>query len=220
MLTAIKLTYTLFRKELLLEWRQRYAIGSIVLYVVSTVFIVYASFQNIKAPAWNALFWIIQLFAAVNAVAKSFVQESGKRQLYYYSLAHPLHLIAAKVVYNTLLLFLLAVLAFATMTVFVSNPVVEPAIFWGAVALGSLGFAAAFTFVSAIATKTGNSGTMMAILSFPVIIPLLLSLLKVSTAAIGLTQDTALYKDFLILGSIDAILLALIYLLFPFLWRD
>ena len=82
--------FTLLRKEILLEFRQRYAIGGILLYVVSTVFVVYLSFQQVKPPVWNALFWIISLFAAVNAVVKSFVQESGKRQLYYYSLASPI----------------------------------------------------------------------------------------------------------------------------------
>jgi hypothetical protein len=45
-----------------------------------------ASFQ---VPVWNSLYWIIILFSAVNAVAKSFVQEHQGRQLYYYMIASP-----------------------------------------------------------------------------------------------------------------------------------
>ncbi|MEZ4918326.1 MAG: hypothetical protein R2792_04395 [Saprospiraceae bacterium] len=58
--------------------------------------------------------WLIVLFASINAVVKSFVQESGARQIYYYQLADPSMLLLAKIVYNTLLLFVLSVLAFFT----------------------------------------------------------------------------------------------------------
>ena len=63
----------LFRKEMMLEWRQKYALGGILLYVTSTVFVVFLSFVKVLPDVWNALFWIISLFASVNAVAKSFV---------------------------------------------------------------------------------------------------------------------------------------------------
>lgn len=211
---------TLFRKELILEWRQRYAIGGILLYVVSTVFIVYLAFQQVKPQAWNALFWIISLFAAVNAVAKSFVQENGKRQLYYYTLANPIALILSKISYNTLLLLGLAGLAFAAMTLVVGNPIIDFSVFGIAVLLGNLGFAITFTFISAIAAKANQSGTLMAILSFPIVIPILLELIKLTTIAIGFAKDTSWGHDVAILGAIDAILIALVLLLFPFLWRD
>ena len=212
--------FTLLRKEILLEFRQRYAIGGILLYVVSTVFVVYLSFQQVKPPVWNALFWIISLFAAVNAVAKSFVQESGKRQLYYYSLASPIAIIYSKIFYNALLLSILAVLTYATMSVLVSNPIVEPSLFWLTMLLSSVGFAITFTFISAIAAKANNSGTLMAVLSFPVILPILLELIRLTLIAIGFVKDSSWYKDVLILTAIDFILLSMVYILFPFLWKE
>ncbi len=211
---------TLFRKEILLEWRQPYAIGGILLYVLSTVFVVYLSFQNITPPAWSALFWIIALFASVNAIAKSFVQENGKRQLYYYSIANPLAIIFSKILYNTILLFNLLVLAYAAMTAVAGNKLVEPTIFWLAILLGSIGFAITFTFIAAIAAKASQSGTLMAVLSFPVIIPILLELIKLTIIAIGFARDTTWIHDVYILLAIDALLLALVLLLFPFLWKD
>jgi len=95
----------LIRKEITLEWRQKYALNGILLYVVSAVFITYlsvgAKMGNLSIPTWNALYWIIMLFSAVNAVAKSFVQEHQGRQLYYYMIASPEAIILSKIIYNT-----------------------------------------------------------------------------------------------------------------------
>ncbi|HEY1008411.1 MAG TPA: ABC transporter permease, partial [Sphingobacteriaceae bacterium] len=77
----------LIGKEMVLEWRSKYAINGILLYVVSTIFVCYLSFRKTDPVTWNALFWIIMLFASVNAISKSFVQENRGRQLYYYTLA-------------------------------------------------------------------------------------------------------------------------------------
>ena len=93
----------LLRKELLLEWRQKYAIGGILLYVVSTVFIVFLATLVIAPPIWNILFWIIVLFASVNAIVKSFVQENSNRQIYYYQLADPIAIIVSKMLYLSLI---------------------------------------------------------------------------------------------------------------------
>ncbi len=216
----IKEIGALLRKELLLEWRLRYAISGILLYVLSTVYIVYASFVNVPAQTWNAVFWIIVLFASVNAIAKSFVQESGHRQLYYYALANPTSIILSKIIYNTVLLLLLTLLSYGAFSLVAGNPVKDQKLFFIAIFLGSLGFSITFTFISAIASKTNNSATLMAILSFPVIIPILMSLIKLSAGALRLIQDTAIWKDILTLVAIDFLLFALSFILFPFLWRD
>ena len=60
----------------------------------------------------------------------------------------------------------------------------------------------------------------MAILGFPVIIPILVTLIKLSANALGLITDTAYTEDIFILLAIDAILVALSFILFPFLWKD
>ncbi len=216
----IKEVGALLRKELVLEWRLRYAISGILLYVLSTVYIVYASFVAVQPQTWNALFWIIVLFASVNAVAKSFVQESGNRQLYYYSLANPTAIILAKIIYNTGLLLLLTLLSYGAFSLVGGNPVKDYKLFFTGLFLGSVGFSITFTFISAIASKTNNSASLMAILSFPIIIPILMSLIKLNAGALRLIQDTAIWKDIMTLVAIDMILIALSLILFPFLWRD
>lgn len=218
--TAREIWY-LLQKELILEWRQRYALSGILLYVLSTIFIVYVGFQQkLAAPVWNVLFWIIMLFASVNAVVKSFVQESGYRQFYYYTLVNPLALLLAKTLYNTLLLLFIGLLTLGVFGVVAGNPIEAPLLFAGIVGLGSLGFGIIFTFISGIAARARHSATLMAILSFPLVIPVLMELIKLSLNAMGFTQDTDMEKDVMILLGIDLLLTGLALVLFPFLWRD
>lgn len=210
----------LLRKELVIEFRQRYAISGIVLYVFSMVFVVYVSSIKVQPQVWNILFWLIVLFASINAVVKSFVQESGTRQLYYYQVMDPATLVLAKVAYNSLLLLVLSSLAFFTYGLVAGNPVKDLNLFALVVLLASFGFGIAFTFISSIAAKANNSATLMAILSFPVILPILLTLVRLSAIALRLIQDTAYKKDIINLIAIDTILIALAFILFPFIWKD
>jgi len=210
----------LFRKDLLLEFRSSYAISGILLYVFSTIFIIYTSFVDITTPVWNVLFWVIMLFTSINAIVKSFVQESNNRQLYYYVLANPTALILAKILYNILLLLLLSVLIWLSFSFVAGNPVLRTGQFLLAIFLGSVGFSITFTFVAAISAKADNNATLMAILSFPLIIPILMTLIKLSASAVGLIQDTGITKDILMLLAIDMILVAMTFILYPFLWRD
>lgn len=219
-MTIFKEILFLLKKDLLLEWRQKYALGGILLYVVSTVFIVFIVSIDIRPPVWNILFWIIVLFASVNAIVKSFIQENSNRQIYYYQLAHPIAIIVSKMLYNIALLFLITVLTYGAMSVIFENPVKRLPLFWLILFLGSIGFSITFTFVSAIASKADNSATLMAILSFPLVIPIIGTLMKLSASALGLIQDTSINKDILILVAIDCILFGMAIILFPFLWRD
>jgi heme exporter protein B len=210
----------LIQKEFLLEFRQRYAIGGIVLYVFSMVFVVFTASIKVIPPVWNILFWLIVLFASINAVVKSFVQESGNRQLYYYQLANPILLLFAKIIYNTLLLLVLSILSFGVYSLVAGNPVKDYGLFSLVILLGSIGFSITFTFLSSIAAKANNSATLMAILSFPVVLPILMTLMRLSTIALRLMQDTSYQRDIINLLAIDVILLTLAFVLFPFIWKD
>lgn len=212
---------TLFVKEMRLEWRNRYALNAIVLYVVSTVFVCYLSFkQVVEPPVWNALFWVIMLFASVNAVGKSFITERPGRMLYYHLLFSAQAFILAKLLYNALLLLGLALLCSGAYMLLIGDLVQDHPMFYLALVLGSLGFSGIFTLMSAIAAKTENNLSLMAILSFPVQLPFLITLIKLSKNAVdGL--DRSLSLDLLVvLVLINVIVVALAYLLFPYLWRD
>lgn len=210
----------LVAKEIKLELRNKYALGGILLYVVSTVFVSYLSFKQIIVPAtWNALFWIILLFASINGVAKSFIGETRGRLLYLYTLTSPQAVILSRILYNSLLLLLISILALGVYILFIGNLIQDPALFLLVLLLGSFGFSSLLTMVSAIAAKSNNNFTLMAILSFPIMMPLLIVLLKLSKNAIdGLEHWDLNYLS--VLFFINIIIVALSYLLFRYLWRD
>jgi heme exporter protein B len=213
----------LVEKDLLLELRQRYALHGMMLYIVSTVFVCYMSFRfsngEIHPITWNTLFWIIMLFTAVNAIAKSFVQEGKGRLLYYYTLVSPQSVILSKIIYNALLMLVLSIVGLAVYSLIIGNPVQDMALFVINVILGGLGFSSAFTMISAIASKAANGGTLMAILGFPVILPMLIMLIKISKNAMdGLALSNS-YDELITLGAINMIVVTISYLLFPYLWR-
>lgn len=211
----------LIKKEILLEWRLKYSFSGILIYVISTIFICYLSFrQIIDPPTWNALFWIILLFAAVNAVAKSFLQESRGLQLFYYTLLNPQHVIIAKTLYNGLLLLVLSSISFFLYILFMGNIVQNLPMFFTGLLLGASGLSSVLTLVSAIAAKTNNSSTLMAILSFPVLLPLLMTIIKYSKNAMDGLSWSVNFPNLIILLAINLLLITLGYFLFPYLWKE
>ena len=224
----INQTLNLLKKEILLEWRSKYAFNGVLLYVASTVFVCYISFSltpgfkesNGYPVVWNVLFWIIMLFASVNAIAKSFIQESKNRLLYYYTIASPQAIILSKTIYNILLMALISILALLVYMLFFTNTIGDPLLYFLAVLMGSTSFSTVFTTISAIASKAGNNGTLMAILSFPVIIPVILLLIHISKSAMDGLDRSVSYGNIEALGLVNLIVIAASLLLFPFLWRD
>lgn len=212
----------LIKKEMSLEWRSKYALNGVLLYVVSTVFVCFMSFVTVPEKlTWNALFWIIMLFASINAVAKSFLQESRGRHLYIYTLVSPVALVIAKTIYNSLLMISLTLIALLFYALVFDFPKgADLLMYLIATVMGSLSFATIFTMVSAIASKAGNGGMLMAILSFPIIIPVLIVLIKLAKNAIdGLDRGVSM-DDIGLLALINVMVMAVSLLLFPYLWRD
>jgi heme exporter protein B len=216
----IKETATLIRKEFLMEWRSKYALNGILIYVFATVFICYLSFKKIDPITWNALFWIILLFTSINAIAKSFMQENRSRYLYYYTIVNPAALILSKIIYNLILMSIIAFVCLVFYTIVFNNPIQDLTYYLLAVAMGGLSFASMFTMVSAIASKANNNSTLMAILSFPVIVPLLMLLIKFSKNAMDGIDRASSNNEIGVLLLINIIVFAVSLLLFPYIWRD
>lgn len=211
----------MLRKDLLMEWRQRYAISGIMLYLLCIVFIIFMTFgQDMRGPVWVVLYWIIMLFTAVNAVAKSFLQEGQGRMLYYYTLASPQAIILAKMIYNMGVMVFMAVLAAILHGITSGYPVVDTPSFLLAMVLGAIAFATSFSMISAIASKASNSGTLMAILSFPMLIPILIILIRISLNAIQADDLRVNLQDIVYLTALDVMIVGLALVLFPYLWRD
>lgn len=213
---------SLIEKEMALEWRNKHALNGIILYTASSIFICYLSFQfgQILSPiAWNALFWIVMLFAATNAISKSFFQESTERNFYYYFIVSPQGLILSKIIYNTGLMLTLSLLGYGMFSLVMGNPIADQGLYVVIMFLGATGFAGALTMISGIASKAGNNAVLMAILSFPVVLPILLMVIKASKNAMDGLDRASSYDEIIVLLAVNMIIITLSFLLFPYLWR-
>jgi heme exporter protein B len=210
---------TLFKKDLLLEVRQQYTFYGIVLYVASTIFVLYLAMGQPEELVWNGLFWMIQLFICINAVAKSFLQESRGRMLYFYSIAGPRDFVLSKLMFNSILMVAMSLVSLVLFQLFLGNPLDDFLKFTGITCLGGWSLSLVFTFLAAIAARAQQNAALMAILGFPLIIPQVLLLMRISNAAFGVVQ-TGLGEMILLLVGLDVLVIALAIILFPFLWKD
>ena len=177
--------------------------------------------QEVNPVMWSVLFWLIILFSSVNAIANSFFREPEGRFFYYYWLVSPQALILAKLLYNFVFTLLLSFLTFIIFSAMLNAPVTNYPVFLLTVILGGTGYSFLFTTMSAIASRAGNNATLLAVLGFPLVIPLIIFLTKLSTASIaggGFTDETV--KNLLLLLAFNLVQAALALVLFPYIWRD
>jgi len=211
---------SLIRKDLLLETRQQYTLYGILLYIASTIFVIYLSMGQPEETVWNGLFWVIQLFVCVNAVAKSFLQESKGRMLYFYSIASAKDFVLAKLLFNLMLMLLMSLLGLGLFVLLLGNPLENALRFAFITCLGGMSISLVFTFLAAIAAKAQQSAALMAIMGFPLIIPQLLLLMKISTSAFSSVIQAGWWQMVGMLVGSDILVVALAVILFPFLWKD
>jgi heme exporter protein B len=205
---------------LLLEVRQQYTFYGVLLYVASTIFVLYLSMGQPEGDVWKGLFWMIQLFISVNAVAKSFLQEGGGRLLYFYSIAGARDFILAKLFFNALLMLVMSGVSLGLFLLMLGSPLVNPLSFVLISCLGGISLSLVFTFLAAIAARAQQSAALMAILGFPLVIPQLLLLSKVSNIAFAEVLQGGLGGMILLLVALDIMIIVLSIILFPFLWKD
>ncbi len=216
----------LLRKELLLEWKQKYALNGLLLYVASMVIVVILAFLDktqtvaLSSKSWCIIFWLIQLFVAVNAVAKSFMGESEGQMMYMYGLVSPASLIIAKTIYNFLLLCFTGLISFFLYNLMTKVEIGNLPLFFAALFTGALAFAANLTLVSAIASKAENKNTLLAVLGFPLTVPILLTLTRLTEQTLTGVGFPEMSSRFYVLWGISGVLIAISVILFPFIWKE
>lgn len=211
---------TLLGLELRLEFRQRASLAGVLLFAIGTVYLFSLAFGTVEPRLWNALYWIILLFGAVNGLGRSFSRELTYRYAYYQQLTSPLSLYISKVVFNTLFLLVIGLLVWATLTLFFGNPVRDYGLFSLTLFMACLGLSLILTFLALVAGRVSNGPGIVAILAFPVVIPLLLTVVKLGAVALRLIQQTSTSKDLTLLFGVDLLAVGLALLLVPTLWKE
>lgn len=212
--------WTLLRKEWLIEWRSMHTFVATLLYIASTVFAIYMMTGQPESLVWNALFWIAQLFIIVNAAAKNFQQESKARFRYYYTIVAPWQFMLSKILYQLVYILSISVLTVILFLVLLGNVLQDAILFYSIALLGTATLSVLFTFLSAIAGQTNQGAAMATILGFPLAIPIILVVSKLSVAAVSQIMQIGQWS---MIGTIVLLLflmIALSVILYPFLWHD
>jgi heme exporter protein B len=210
----------LLKKDFLLEWRQKYSIYGLILYITSAVFAIKMLQDRPEGETWNVLFWIILLFVSINAVAKSFLQESKNRNLYYYTVHHPRDIIISKLIYNVVMMLMMSFIGLFLFVLLLGDPIVYFQQFLLMVITGGISLSLLFTTLAAIAGKAGGNSALIAILGFPVVIPQIILLSDLSKPLFVTLQVTGWWQFYGALILLDFLIIILSIILFPFIWKE
>ncbi|MDI9341162.1 MAG: heme exporter protein CcmB [Sediminibacterium sp.] len=212
---------SLIKKEFLLEFRQKTTLGGILVYIIGTVFVSALCFKGkVDKPTWNALFWVILLFSSITISGKSFLKEQSGQALFNYLYYRPHQFILSKMIYNMGFMLVLSFITLFFYSWFVSNQIENMGLFVTVLSLASTGFAGVLSLMSAVAAKAQGNFALMSILSFPVLMPLLVLVIRVSKQAVDGLAWSVSYQFLGILMALNVIMIMLAILLFPYLWQD
>jgi heme exporter protein B len=211
-------------KDLLLEVRTRYGINTLVLFVLISVALTLFSLAGevLRQEIIAALFWNTVFFAAMVALQRGFVSEAEQRTALFLALsAPPTAVFLGKLFYNLALALVVNLLVAWLYILTLNLEIFNWAIFLATLLLGSIGAAASLTLISAIVASATSKGGLFAVLSFPILLPLIL--LVVRATKISTMEDAPLARaetELQLLGAYATVMLTASLMLFDYVWEE
>ncbi len=219
----LKLTYSIFKKDIRSEIRNRYVINSLLMFVVITISIIKFSIGDDKVDdsILSGMFWIVIFFSAISGLARVFIKEEETGTSMALKLAAgPTEIFLGKLLFNFVLTFSLNIVIFFLFYLITGIKINNFGAFFLSVILGNFGIVAASTIIAAIIAKANSKGTLYPVLAFPVLLPLLLTLIDSTKLASEGAPLTELIGDFQILISYSVVITVISIFLFKFVWED
>lgn len=214
-------------KELTAELRSRVALNAVGLFALTTLTAVayqigpYRIAEQDRPHLLAALLWIIVFFAATSGLARVFVKEEDAHTAKTLRLAaRPLAVLFGKLLFNLLLLVALEVFIVPLYCALMGYEVEGVAGLVLVLALGSLALAAVSTIVAAIISRASGSGTLFAVLTIPLALPLLVIVIQGTRAAAGSPDVAAVLPALRAIVSLAGVTLIASAYLFPVVWHD
>ena len=135
--------------------------------------------------------------------------------------ADPTPVYLGKLGFNFALLALLQVIIAPLFFVLTDAVLAHPILFIIVVVLGTVGLAGAATLIAAIISKAGVKGALFAVLSFPILLPLLIGLIGATMKAFSESPEGfgAASSELQLLVSYAVIMITASILLFEYVWE-
>lgn len=208
-------------KETRVEWRARDALAGSLTVAVLVALAGYVAFiTHVEAVhAVTGVLWLGIVFAAQVGLARSFVveRERGTLESLLASPADPFGFWAAKLVVNTAVSLLVALVLLGALWIFFDPAATFRPLHLLVLVLGVIGTTTLTTLTAAIAMHGRNWVLLVPLLSLPALYPVLASAIPATLILMEGGTFTSIAAALRVLVAYDAILLIISWLLVPFL---
>lgn len=216
--------FYVFKKDWRSELRTRYAVNALAMFILVAISVILFAIgsEQISEYLTVGLLWVVIFFSAMSGLSRAFVSEEERgTTLTLQLLASPDNIFTGKLLFNLLLVFLMnTVITLLYIFFFESFVINNVGLFAIAFVLGNIGIAASSTIIAAIISKANAKGTLYPVLSFPILLPLILTLLEISKFSIDGKSIEESFVEIAVLVSYDVIMITASYMLFGLIWKD
>ena len=212
-----------FAKDIRLELRSRYALNAILMFGITTLAVVSFSLgqSNLPPQLLAALYWIVMFFSAVSGLAQVFIREEESGTALALRLAAPSDpVFVGKLLFNFMLLAVMTVIITPLFFIFTDAPTDGLPSFLLVLVLGVLGLCGATKLVAAIIAKAAVKGALFAVLSFPVLVPLLLTVVRATQKVFDGYAAAEILTELQFLLAFAVVMIVGSALLFKFVWQE
>jgi heme exporter protein B len=215
--------HAIVRKDLDIELRSKYAVNTVLAFVGSSLLVVLLTLkaQELKPTPKSGLVWIIILFAAMSSLARTFVMETDRNTFDLLRLHVPASAVyAGKLLYNFGFILGINVITFGLYLFLLDMTVVSWPMFIAMLLLGTLGLTSVSTMLAAIVSQADRKGSIFAVLSIPLLVPLILLVSRCTKLALIDGVDDGFTNDIAALIGYNGVTITAGILLFEFIWED
>ncbi|WP_337866509.1 heme exporter protein CcmB [Ignavibacterium sp.] len=216
--------YNLFLKDFRSELRTRYAINALAMFIIVAISVILFSIGNekINENLTAGLFWVVIFFTAMSGLSRAFVSEEERgTTLTLQLVTSPTTVFSGKLIFNVILVFAMnAIIAILYGALFEDFIIKNFLLFLSTFVLGNIGLAVSSTIIAAIIAKAGAKGTLYPVLSFPILLPLILTCVQLTLFSFDGTSFEKSKFELAIVVSYDVIMITVSYLLFDFIWKE
>jgi len=216
-------TFEIFRKELKSEFRTKYVLNSLLMFVLISVSIIRfaAGDEKVDNEILTGLLWVTIFFASVSSLARTFIKEQDKDTSVALKLTTVIDSVfTGKLLFNLILSFITSFITLFLFAVIMNYEIKNLSGFIFFFILGITGLVIILTIIASIISKANNKGTLYPVLAFPVLIPLLVSIIHSTKLTAEGAETFSLYEEVIIILCYIVVVLTASLMLFKFIWED
>ena len=178
--------------------------------------------EKVSEHLTGGLFWVVIFFSAMSGLSRAFVSEEERgTTLTLQLIAAPSTIYFGKLAFNLVLVFIMNIaIVILYYLLFESFVILNFGLFLLSLLFGSIGIAVSSTLIAAIISKANTKGTLYPVLSFPILLPLILTLMELTKFAMDGDPISDSFVELAVLVCYDVIMLTAGFMLFDFIWKD